>query len=171
MVILHCNYLTYLLRLTIIFIHIGIIAAYLKSDYILLTDAHISDIVIQNIEQMPPCSQDKIKTLKFDWNNDNVPEMLISPTNNNDNDWDTILCSDVLYDSKYHAVLLRLISMIKFRRLILSYKRRHDEEEKQFLVSLAEKYSIKLVNPDHVKLKNLNKASLSGLHLLVCTPK
>jgi len=142
----------------------------LKSDYILLTDAHISDIVIQNIEQIPPHLQDKIKTLKFDWDNDNVPDMLISPTNNN-NDWDTILCSDVLYDSKYHAGLLRLISTIKFRRLILSYKRRHDEQEKQFLVSLGEKHSIKLVNPDSIKLKNLNKTSLSGLHLFVITPK
>lgn len=144
----------------------------MKSDNILLTDAHISDIVVQNIEQIPPCLQDKIKTLKFDWDNDNVPDMLISPTtNNNNNVWDTILCSDVLYDSKYHAGLLRLISVIKFRRLILSYKRRHDEQEKQFLVSLGEKYSVKLVNPDSVKLKNLNKASLSALHLLVITPK
>ena len=146
----------------------------MKSDYVLLTDAHISDIVIQNIEQIPPCLQDKIKTLKFDWDNDNVPDMLISPTttnNNNNNNWDTILCSDVLYDSKYHAGLLQLISVIKFRRLILSYKRRHDEQEKQFLVSLGEKYSIKLVNPDSVKLKNLNKTSLSGLHLLVVQPK
>jgi predicted nicotinamide N-methyase len=143
----------------------GLVSAYLNSDSILLTDAHISDIIIQNIEQIPISLQDKIKTLQYNWDNDQVPELLSTEN------WDTILCSDVLYDSKYHEVLLRLISKLKFHRLLLSYKRRHDEQEKLFLTTLNDKYFIRLVNPDKIVLKNLNKASLSGLHLFVITPR
>lgn len=145
----------------------GIISAYLNSDYILLTDAHISDIIIQNIELIPQSLQNKIKTLQYNWENE-IPTVL-SKANDNDDRWDTILCSDVLYDSKYHGVLLQLISNLKFNRLILSYKRRHDEEEKRFLISLNDKYSIELVDPDSIELKNLNKSSLSGLHLFIIT--
>lgn len=152
----------------IIIIILGIIATYLKSDYVLLTDANISDIILENIEQIPSSLREKIKSLKYNWENDDVPEMLISPSN--DCYWDNIICSDVLYDSKYHAVLLRLISKLKFKRLILSYKRRHDEEEKKFFLSLAERHSIMLVNPSSIQLNNLNKESLSALHLFIITP-
>ena len=121
--------------------------------------------MLQNIEQTPNTVRSKIKTIQYDWDQDNIPQELSEVLI-----WDNIICSDLLYDSKYHAVLLRLISNLNFNRLILSYKRRHDNEEKMFLQSLNEKYSIKLVKPDNINLKNLNSIALSGLHLLIVTP-
>lgn len=122
--------------------------------------------MLQNIEQTPNSIRNKIKTVQYNWEEEKIPEELSEITC-----WDNVICSDLLYDSNYHTVLLRLISNLNFNRLILSYKRRHDIEEKIFLQSLNDKYSMKLVKSDTIALKNLNKVSLSGLHLLIMTPK
>jgi len=128
--------------------------------------------MLQNIEQIPNNIQSKIKTIQFNWDDEKIPEILVNSSLSEENNvWDNIICSDLLYDSKYHTSLLRLISNLHFNRLILSYKRRHDNEEKKFFQLLNDKYSIKLVKSDTIDLKNLNKVSLSGLHLLIITPK
>ena len=145
------------------------VAAYLKSNYILLTDAHISDIVIQNIEQIPSSLQDKIKTFKFNWDNQNVPEILIRPTTNSH--WDTILCSDVLYEQELLLGLITFLKSIQFKKIILSYKMRHYEKEKTFFTFLFDCCHVYIINNDSIHLINITKKRTEGLFVIIAIPK
>lgn len=85
--------------------------------------------------------------------------------------WDTILCSDILYEEKVHSGILQCLQDIPFRRLILSYKRRHDLPEQQFFESLDKFCEISLIPLDSFPLTNIKDTSLSGLYLFSITKR
>ena len=93
--------------------------------------------------------------------------------NNDDDDgvWDSLLCSDVLYDHHAHAPLMRVLRGIRFRRLVLGFKRRHDDAELAFLTELASWCDIQIVVPEAIRLVNLNAtAANAGLFIIIATP-
>ena len=86
-------------------------------------------------------------------------------------DWDTILCSDVLYDAKAHAPLLRCLRRLRFHRLVLSYKRRHDEPEKLFFKELEDFCDITVVPDEQIELINVSATNRMGLFIFIITLK
>ncbi len=85
--------------------------------------------------------------------------------------WDTIVCSDVLYESKMHVPLMSLLRRIPFKQMWLSYKRRHDTEECKFLTELGTWCDIEVVNTDEMPLVNLpSRSALRGLYLFIVRP-
>jgi predicted nicotinamide N-methyase len=110
-------------------------------------------------------SSTSLRFVEYNWDSPNVPVEL-------SDHFDTVLCSDVLYDEKFHAGLLRCLDKLTFSRCLLSYKRRHDAPEKKFFLDLlaTNKYSICAVDSAAVVLRNISKPSmLSGLHIFIIT--
>lgn len=135
---------------------VGLSAHLLGARNMVLSDIVLTDGLERSLENIP-----SIKYEHYNWNDVVVPATLTAEK------WNVVLCSDVLYDAKNYLGLLRLIGTLSFDRLIIAYKRRHDEEEKQFLTSLSETCTIRVVRNDSIELKNLSKSALSGLFIIV----
>jgi predicted nicotinamide N-methyase len=105
--------------------------------------------------------------VQFDWIADPFPESWREGSNV----WDTVLLSDVLYEQRSHAALMQVLRSIRFRRAIISYKRRHDEAERAFLELLETWCSCSLVAPNRdFSLSNLSR-SPHGLFIIVAEPR
>jgi predicted nicotinamide N-methyase len=84
--------------------------------------------------------------------------------------WDIVLCSDLLYEEKAHAALLRLLRQISFKEAIFSYKRRHDVPEQLFFRELSTFCKLAVELPSSIELKNLSKSSTTGLYIVIAEP-
>jgi len=108
-----------------------------------------------------------LQFVEYNWDSPAVPDELSQH-------FDTVLCSDVLYDEKFHAGLLRCLKKLTFTRCLLSYKRRHDIPEQKFFLDLIAQggFSVSAVNSADVTLVNISRTSmLSGLHIFIITRK
>ena len=85
--------------------------------------------------------------------------------------WDTVLCSDVVYEEKIHEPLLAVLRRLRFRRLFLSYKKRRDDADRKFFTQLAESFTLQLVDPTFIKSSNLPPAALAELYIFHVTPR
>jgi hypothetical protein len=113
----------------------GITALLLDADNLTLTDCIETDCLNINIDKLLMEKKDKVNFIQYDWTSSDIPINLLSynsiNNNNNNNElnhdliWDTIVCSDVLYDENFHTPFLNFIQKLKFKRLILSYKKRY----------------------------------------------
>jgi predicted nicotinamide N-methyase len=91
------------------------------------------------------------------------------PSTSESSRWDTVLCSDLLYEQKAHEPLLRLLRQMNFKEAIFAYKRRHDEPERLFFEKLSDFCVLAVVKPADVRLKNLTATSTAGLYIIVAT--
>jgi predicted nicotinamide N-methyase len=126
-----------------------------------------------NVEQLDMDLQRRTRFEVYKWNEDTLPASF-QHTNADGEDspriWDTVLCSDLLYESKHHAALLSVLRRIKFKQIIFSYKKRHDEAEKAFFRALSEWCTVRVVDSACIKLCNLPKSALTGLYIVVAEP-
>ena len=84
--------------------------------------------------------------------------------------WDTVICSDLLYEAANHMKLLNVLQGIKFNRAFISYKKRHHIPEAEFFRRLSQSFNIFLCDPKSITLNNLPASALSGLYLLLIIP-
>lgn len=84
--------------------------------------------------------------------------------------WDTVICSDLLYEAANHMKLLNVLKGIKFKRAFISYKKRHHIPEVEFFRCLSQSFDIFLCDPKSITLNNLPPNALSGLYLLLIIP-
>lgn len=84
--------------------------------------------------------------------------------------WDTVICSDLLYEASNHMKLLHVLQGIKFNRAFISYKKRHHIPEAEFFRCLSQTFDIFLCDPKSITLNNLPSSALSGLYLLLIIP-
>jgi len=84
--------------------------------------------------------------------------------------WDTVICSDLLYDAANHTKLLSVLKGIKFNKALISYKKRHNIPESDFFRRLSQNFDIFLIDPISITLNNLPSTALSGLYLLLIIP-
>lgn len=84
--------------------------------------------------------------------------------------WDTVICSDLLYEAANHMKLLNVLKGIKFNRAFISYKKRHHIPEAEFFRCLSQSFNIFLCDPKSITLNNLPASALSGLYLLLIIP-
>jgi hypothetical protein len=163
----------------------GLSASILGVKYVLLTDIVASSQLFDNITATEMKASNKVSFIQFNWLELNlIPNEIIRPRavsiSNNDgqiniddinNVWDTVLCSDVLYESSTHASLLQLINTLKFKKLFLSYKRRHDELEYKFFKSLIHTHNIFLVDNKKIEVFNLSLQQRVGLYIFIVIPR
>lgn len=86
--------------------------------------------------------------------------------------WDSVLCSDVLYDSKHHTALLRLLETLSFHQAVFVYKKRHEVEEEAFFESLSAWCDLDVVDPlkKEIPLVNIRQTDLSSLYIVIAKP-
>ena len=153
---------------------------------IVLSDREESPILKKNIDLNINSNSNvnKIISCNFilhQWNSKDLPLEIACPNNNNDkgksnncndsinNDiWDLVLCSDVLYEQESHASFLKVLKSIKFKTLVLTYKRRHDEAESNVLHSLEQLFNVLQIEPP---LINLQSEQLHDLYAFLLTNK
>ena len=93
--------------------------------------------------------------------------------------WDTIIGSDVLYESKSTSSLLILLQSVKFHKLIITYKQRHNQAEALFFTGLCQWCDVYVLDTHStttsattlIDLYNLPVKALANLHLIIAVPK
>lgn len=121
-----------------------------------------------NILALSPDTQSLMSFIQYSWG-DPLPAALDSDSETG-RVFDTVICSDVLYDERALAPLMETLRTLRFRTLVLGYKRRHDEPERAFLLSLAEWCLIQEVILDF-PIRHLAPTQTQGQHILVATPR
>jgi len=85
--------------------------------------------------------------------------------------WDTIILSDILYDSTCHQPLLEVLQQLSFKQLLIAYKIRHGEVEMLFFQSLSEWCNLRVIEESSFERLNLsNNNALAGLFIVVAVP-
>lgn len=167
----------------------GISALVLGENHVLFTDIDRLACFDYNVEQLTEYQQCRQIFVKYVWNEVSLPvsflsqsvgvessKQLVSTTDENNTTeqdvivWDTLLCSDLLYEEKSHSLLLSVMRRLRFKRAVFTYKKRHEEPEEKFFESLSEWCSIEVVDADTIPLVNLPRTSLSGLYVVIVKP-
>lgn len=160
------------------------ISALLLDDnsHILFTDVEKLPCFDYNIDQLSETQRRRQEFVTYRWNETSLPESfqfsVTSSVSTGATDsegretivWDTLLCSDLLYEEKCHSLLLSVLRRITFKRAIFTYKQRHDGPEEKFFEELNKWCSIRVVDRESIPLVNLPRTSLSGLYVVIVEP-
>lgn len=152
----------------------GIAALLLGSTSVTFTDLIEPPSLDDNLTQLSDEHRSRARFVPFDWSVEVVCPQLVSPSSLSQNGtgplvWDTVLCSDLLYDQKVHDYLIRTLRQIHFKNALFAYKRRHDTPEKNFFQMLSLFCTIRVAKPDSFQLRNLSISSTSGLFIVIAT--
>lgn len=164
----------------------GISALLLGSSHVLFTDIDRLPCFEYNIEQLSEALQSQHKFITYLWNEKTLPEeftltKIVSDVANKDftaasatidkpKVWDTVLCSDLLYEEKSHSLLVSVLRRLSFKRAIFTYKKRHEIPEEKFFDALSAWCTIRVVDRNSISLVNLPRTSLSGLYVVIVEP-
>lgn len=149
----------------------GIAAAINGATEVTLTDYKLYTVMKKNIEKWREISsffKSTNKTCEYvqhTWGED-LPASWKSVC------FDLLLASDVLYNSKCYDELEKTLRDLKFSCMITTYKRRHDDLERNFLERMESHFDIMELKKDDMCLKNVSKlTNMEGLHILQFTPR
>lgn len=161
----------------------GVVAGHLGAQQIVFTDSVLTDAFEWNLETLKgSLSADSrhAESLKWRWPDDDsspLPELLTKGAQLADEAdgkefyWDTVLCSDVLYEKACLPALQLLLRRLKFRKLVLAYKKRHDEPEREFFAELATWCHVRLFPKAHITSINLPPQNVDdNLFILIISP-
>jgi predicted nicotinamide N-methyase len=130
-----------------------------------------------------------VNFIPYDWTSpEGPPSSLISPivtdidahvdvdADNSDKIlyWDTVFCSDLLYDENMHKPLMKLLHSIKCKRLVFGYKKRHPVAEKKFWNELEKWCIIEVLSTttsDSLSSSSSNGTISNSIDLVNCTKK
>lgn len=178
----------------------GISALKLGAEFVLFTDTDRLYSFELNMEELPEHLQSRHKFESYRWKEGDLPlsfvtspdqlstivnmpaeggsaaakpvETINEPGSKQvDMVWDTVICSDLLYEEKSHSYLLSVLRKLRFKKAIFSYKKRHSAPEKLFFEKLNEWCNIRVVDPATIQLVNLPRASLAHLYIIIAEPK
>jgi hypothetical protein len=159
----------------------GIAALYLGCNHVVFTDSFLAISLETNLENLPSHLQytnDQRKRhefLSYTWGNVDVPESFLHKRDSkglkngeiSKMNWDILLCSDLLYESKNHLSLLEFLSHLNYSMALFSYKQRHEKEEKLFFERLCLNHSIHVIDCSLFPVYNLPKDSLDSRLFLI----
>lgn len=131
----------------------GLSACYLPTTTsVTLSDMHFTECLGDNIAIVSKSKPNvPISFLSFDWSEElpaslyDLPQSFVRmqiPIESVDevggSKFNTLLCSDVLYDKMFHKAFMSTLSHIQFDVCFISYKKRHLEPEQLFFELLSE---------------------------------
>ena len=143
---------------------VGIAACMLGADEVVFSDAFEESSLLQdNIDKLPENLKARTRFIRHKW--DEALPLALSV------EWDTVICSDLFYDEHALPYLLETIRGLRFKRIIIGYKKRHDTPEKSFFESLSMFVDLNQISSDSIHLLNSSSAAVSSdLYLLIGTP-
>lgn len=172
----------------------GVVAAKLGAKQVVFTDSVFTDAFEFNLDTIKndssaTCSETDsspkpvFDAVKYRWSenaSEEIPQLLTygckSQPSENINDsnpicWETVLCSDVLYEKSCLPALQLLLKRLHFRKLVLAYKKRHDEPERIFLEELSTWCHLLIVPKDEIISRNLPANNVDeNLFILIAVP-
>lgn len=152
----------------------GLVCYILGAETAILSDMQFTSVLQDNITTVKNLSSivdgnRQVEFIQHDWSNKTIPPSILTPPRDGDI-WDTIICSDVLYESKNHTTFMGLLRRLQFKKLVLSYKCRHTEEESAFLQELSTWCLLYFIQNSAIHMRNLKDTSCAGLMIIVCVP-
>lgn len=164
----------------------GICALLAGADFVLFSDSCSIDLARSNIQSLPneELYHSKFSLVEFEWSkilDGQFPvefrqgSSINTTTTSEQHDdfiWDSVICSDVLYDSKSHAALLRVLETLSFRQAIIVYKKRHEVEEESFFQLLSEWCDLDVIDPlvEGIPFVNIRQSDLASLYIVIAKP-
>jgi hypothetical protein len=143
----------------------GLCALFLGAAHVTFNDQIICESLESNIDQFGQSS--KVEFVKWKWSTEeDLPISLANIPS-----WDLVLCSDVLYDNKSLGSLNSVIQRLRFNKLVIAYKKRHGEYEREFFEELSNGYDIQIVPPQFISPINLPSNLVDGLYIIVITSR
>jgi hypothetical protein len=152
----------------------GVSAALLGAHSVVFTDIAKLDCLDENIGQLTGVGAGAVAGTRatfvaYEWGGAALPEALTHSAGQ-PLLWDTVLCSDLLYNEKHHAALLGVLRRLSFSRAVFAYKKRHDGPERLFFSQLAVWCSVRVLAGESLQLRNLPPKSAQGLHIVLVRP-
>lgn len=92
----------------------------------------LSEIDANKSATPPESTFCKKEFLSHDWQEQNSDSSLIF-----ERPYSLVTCGDVLYDSTLHSPLLLILEKLRFGTLLIGYKKRHADKEREFFTALA----------------------------------
>ena len=106
--------------------------------------------------------------IAFDWlSGEPPPAALCNPLGDASCSWDTIYCSDVLYDDAVHGPLMQLLHTLQFKKVVFSYKKRYPASELSFFQQLSAWCDLCVVPIANAKGKEVSESN--AVQLLNCS--
>eukprot|EP01041_Mallomonas_annulata_P006686 gene6686-13546_t len=136
---------------------VGLVAARCGASSLVLSDCNWCQSLQDNISCHSSSYQSMVTFSKYLWGNPLPPEL--SQT------FDTVLCSDVLYDKTVLLPLITTLRALRFTTLLLAYKRRHDEPERECLQTLSTFFHIQVVSGESIALHNLKPMQTAAIDI------
>lgn len=167
----------------------GVVAGKLGAKLVVFTDAVFTDAFEANLDMMLQQSKSHVEKngpqsfhgVKWTWSkdaNDEIPLIITHGCKENGEllsqsalCWSTVLCSDVLYEKSNLPALQLLLKRLSFYKMILAYKKRHDEAEQAFFEELSTWCHIFIVPKESIEPINLPTRNVDeNLFVLVVVP-
>lgn len=170
----------------------GICALMMGADFVLFSDSCSIDLANSNIHALPheELYRGKFSLVEYEWSKilvghipsefrhgSSIDSTIITTTTSEteqqgDIIWDSVICSDVLYDSKSHAALLRVLETLSFHQAIIVYKKRHEVEEEAFFQCLSEWCELEVIDPlvEGISFVNIKQSDLASLYIIIAKP-
>lgn len=143
---------------------VGLVACLLNARSVTFTDTKRFSRLDSNILNLPKDLSERCLFVNYLWG-----EQL--PAEFNGGVYDTVLCSDILYDERFFEPLMNTLRILRFQNLIISYKRRHSEPECQFLHNLSNWCSVQVVDSNCIQLVNVRSpTTMTGLYIIFASP-
>lgn len=148
----------------------GLAVAKMGARNVLLTDGVFTDSLTVNLSQLSEEQLSGTRTIEWLWSVENsLPAEFELAEGGR---WGTILCSDVLYDSKCLDSLQAVLRRLRFERLLISYKMRHPVAEKAFLEQLELWCEVVVIPHELITPLNLQSNPVTdALYIISATPK
>ena len=163
----------------------GLAALVLGASHVTFTDINEPPSFVDNLQQLSPDLRQRVVFVAYDWSSTTIDSRLATPPHTEETNltldepdnqaarecWDTVLCSDLLYDEKAHQTLINTMQKVAFKRAVFAYKKRHDAPERAFFLQLETFCDLQVMSPNEIPLQNVTSTSLPGLFVVIATKK
>jgi predicted nicotinamide N-methyase len=142
----------------------GIAALMLGASSVCFTDIKLTNTLCQNINNLPIQYFSSAELIEYDWNSNLHTKM-------NDIFFDTIICSDILYDPEIHCSLISFLKNLKFKKIVFSHKRRNNANEIKFFEKMETFCDLEVVKSESITLTNLPSQLYYDIFIIIATLK
>lgn len=165
----------------------GVVAGHLGAKKVVFTDSVFTDAFEWNMDTLRNALSPEnrfVDSIKWRWPesvSEDIPSLLIrgisdtstsvGPIGEDIFTWGTIICSDVLYEKACLPSLQLFLKRLCFHKLVLAYKRRHDEPEQAFFQELSSWCHVLIMPKDQIISRNLPSTNVDdNLFILIVVP-
>lgn len=144
---------------------VGMVAACAHAEAVVFTDNILTPSLESNLSFLSHRTTTPIQMHVLDWCHKEEIHVLQNQV------FDTVVCSDIMYEETLHQPLLHLLQQLSCHRIVICFKQRYDDPEKHMLTLMSETFDIREVDISQLHCRNFTQVNASGTHLLIAYPR